>query len=107
MDRVRVESEKSGLLLNAKKTKVMQIRRNPVDHIDNVTINSVPVENIKQFTYSGVVFTDSYNDSTEIKKRLAIAKQATVSLTNIWKDKNISLMTKKRLLNSLVFSIAS
>ena len=30
-----------------------------------------------------------------------------MTLTNIWKDKNISLETKKRLLNTLVFSIAN
>ena len=30
-----------------------------------------------------------------------------VSLTNIWKDKSITIATKKRLLHSLVFSIAS
>ena len=30
-----------------------------------------------------------------------------VSLMNIWKDKSITIATKKRLLHSLVFSIAS
>jgi len=30
-----------------------------------------------------------------------------VALTNIWRDGSISLKTKKRLLNSMVFSIAS
>ena len=30
-----------------------------------------------------------------------------VSLTNIWKDKSITITTKKRLLHTLVFSIAS
>uniref|UniRef100_H2YWZ6 Reverse transcriptase domain-containing protein n=1 Tax=Ciona savignyi TaxID=51511 RepID=H2YWZ6_CIOSA len=66
-----------------------------------------PIENVKHFTYLGVVFTDTYDDSVEIKRRIAIAKNATVALTKIWKDRNIRLTTKKRLLASLVFSIAT
>ncbi|XP_042858758.1 uncharacterized protein LOC122244853 [Penaeus japonicus] len=95
-------------MLNAKKTKVMKIRRKTTDHDNgNIKINNEYIQNVKQFTYLGVVFTDNYDDTIEIKRRLAIARNATVALTNIWKDKNISLCTKKRLLNSLVFPIAS
>ena len=53
------------------------------------------------------VLTTSYDDTPEIKRRIANAKNVVVSLTKIWKDKGISLITKKRLLSSLVFSIAS
>ncbi|XP_027222208.2 uncharacterized protein [Penaeus vannamei] len=42
----------------------------------------------------------------EIKRRLAIAKNVTFALTNIWKNKSISIKTKKRLLNTLVFPVA-
>lgn len=42
-----------------------------------------------------------------IKLGLGMAKNAIVAFKNIWKDKNISLSMKKRLLNTLVFSIAS
>uniref|UniRef100_H2YWZ5 Reverse transcriptase domain-containing protein n=1 Tax=Ciona savignyi TaxID=51511 RepID=H2YWZ5_CIOSA len=108
VDRVRIESEKSGLFLNAKKTKVMKIIRTPdVNDETTVKINNEPIENVKHFTYLGVVFTDTYDDSVEIKRRIAIAKNATVALTKIWKDRNIRLTTKKRLLASLVFSIAT
>ena len=108
VDRVRHESEKSGLFLNPKKTKVMKIRKKPNDNDETIIkINNEPIENVKKFTYLGVVFTDKYNDSMEIKRRLAIAKNVTVALTKIWKDKNICLRTKKRLLTSLVFPIAT
>ena len=43
--------------------------------------------------------------TTEIKRRIGIAINATIALTGIWKDRSISLQTKKRLLSSLVFSI--
>ena len=37
----------------------------------------------------------------------ALLKVLMISLTNIWKDKGMSVTAKKRLLNSLVFSLAS
>ena len=55
----------------------------------------------------GATFTINGDYSKEIRKRIGIAKNATIALTNIWKDRNISLRTMKRLLQSLVFSIAS
>ncbi|XP_063598624.1 uncharacterized protein LOC134775096 [Penaeus indicus] len=67
VDRVRLESEKSGLFLNAKKTKVMKIRKKPDDNDETtIKINNEPIENVKQFTYLGVVFTDNYDDMFSI-----------------------------------------
>ena len=44
---------------------------------------------------------------TEIKRRICIAKNATAALGKIWKDKNISLVNKKLVLQTFVFPIAS
>ncbi|MCT5353382.1 hypothetical protein LZK34_32670 [Pseudomonas aeruginosa] len=74
---------------------------------EHVTINGMIVENVKEFTYLGAVLTNTYDDSPEIKRRITIAKNATIALNNIWKDRSITLRTKLRLLNSLVFPIAS
>ena len=109
VDRVKTESERSGLFLNVKKTKVMKIRKNPDidDNDSNFTVNNDAVENVTDFTYLGVTFTDNYDDSKETRRRIGIAKSATTALSNIWKDRSITLATKKRLLNSLVFPIAT
>ena len=61
---------------------------------------------MKQCTYLGAVSTNSYDDTTDIK-RIAIAKNAAASSTKIGKDKGKSLTTKKRLLSSLVILIVS
>ena len=82
-------------------------RQRAMNDDEHVTINGVAVENVKEFTYLGAVFTNTYDDSPEIKRRIAIAKNATVALNKIWKDRSITLKTKLRLLNSLVFPIAS
>ena len=75
VDRVRSESKKSGLLLNPKKTKVMKIQRTATE-VDNtnIKINNEPVENVKEFTYLGAVFTDNYDDRIEIKNDLQLPK---------------------------------
>lgn len=49
---------------------------------------------------------DKYYDNIEIKRRITIAQNATMALTNIRKDRPISLRTKKKQLNFLVFSFA-
>ena len=96
VDRVRHVSEKSGLFLNRKKKKVMMIRKKSEENDETINkIDNEPIENVEKFTCLGVVFTDNYDDSVEIKRRLAIDKNATVALTKIWKDKNICLRTKK------------
>ena len=77
------------------------------DDDTHIMINNEAVENVTQFTYLGAVFTNNYDDSVEIKRRIGIAKNATISLTKIWKNRSIDLKTKMRLLNTLVFSIAS
>ena len=107
------ESESSlqfGLTLNSNKTKVMKIVKNnqntkDADHI--IVNNNEIIENVKEFVYLGTLITNNYDDTKKIRRRLCIARSAMVSLTNIWKDKSITITTKKRLLHTLVFSIAS
>ena len=50
---------------------------------------------------------ESYDDSREIKRRIAIAKNAMISQVRIWKGRAMSNTTKNKLLKSLVFSIAT
>ena len=62
---------------------------------------------MKNFVYLGAISTEKYKDSKEIKRRIASAKNAMISLVNIWRDRAISVTMKKRRLKSLVFSIAT
>ena len=45
--------------------------------------------------------------SKDIRRRLAMARTSAISLTDIWKDRGISRTTKIRLMNALVFPIAT
>ena len=95
VNRVKLEIEKVGLFLNTKKTKVMKVQRNPTD--SGIVIDGKTVETVTKFKYLGAIFTSNGDDSTKVKRRICIAKNATVA-----KDKNISLDTKKRVLQTLV-----
>jgi len=87
VERVRTHSKAAGLFLNAKKTKVMKSLRNPADEDNNhISINGEPVENVQKFIDLEATFTNDYDDSAEIKRRIGIAKNAIVALTNIWRD---------------------
>ena len=68
VDRAKMESEKDDLFLNAKKTKVMKIQRNPTDH--GIVIDRGTAETVTKFKYLGAIFTNNGDDSTEVKRRI-------------------------------------
>ena len=109
VDRVSKASSQFGHLLNPSKTKVMKIFRKPNndEELNVITFNNERVENVKEFIYLGSLITNNCDDTKEIRRRLCITKTAMISIIQIWKDKGISTGTKKRLLGSLAFSIAS
>ena len=106
VDRVRTESEKAGLFLHAKTKNIMNVLRQAAEgEVDRTTcINGEKIENVKKFTYLGAVSTNRYDDTPEIKRRIAIAKNAVVSLTKIWKDKGICLIPKEIAIFSSFFN---
>ena len=107
LNRTQVASRERGLKLNVEKTKVMLISKNSNQEDFKITLEGETIEIVKEFKYLGTLITDNYDDTKEIRRRIAIAKYATVSLNKIWKDKSISKRTKIRLPRSLVFAIAT
>ena len=77
----------------------MKISRNEAEN-DNqhIMLNNIQsIETVNNFIYLGSMITNDYDDSSEIRRRLSLAKSAMISLTNIWKDIEMSVTTKKRL----------
>ena len=113
LTRVQDTSESAGLFLNVSKTKVMIVGEEPcegrgeINNDSNIQVNGEVIEVVHHFSYLGTMVTDQCDDSPELKRRLAIARNATVSLSTIWKNKSINRTTKIRLLRSLVFPIAT
>jgi len=74
---------------------------------DYILVNVQVVGNVKYYIYLGAMINVNYDDSKEIKRRIAMAKTAVISPVKIWQDRVISITTKGRLLKSLVFSVTT
>ncbi len=96
-------AELSGLKINISKTKTMVFGRPNIEK--NLIINNTEVENVEEFTYLGSVITWDNDCSVEINRRIDKARSAMASLKDIWKNKQINLQTKLKLLRTCVFSV--
>jgi hypothetical protein len=101
LKRVKKASEKSGLYLNMKKTKILTTAKWNVFELDGEEI-----EVVKDFSLLGSLIDRDGGCKREVKRRMALSKQAMVGLQKIWKDKNITLRTKMRLVKAMVFPVA-
>ena len=73
----------------------------------DLVINGENIETVENFICLGANIKNDCNDSKEIRGRLTMERNAVISLNNVWKDRSIGLKTKIRILNTLVFTIAT
>ena len=98
-------SERFGLSLNAKKTQVMVIGRHTSSI--NIMYNGAPLEQDKQFIYLGASFNEKGDTIKEVKRRVAIAKRASGDLHRIWRNREIPIPLKKKLVQLMIWPIMS
>ena len=103
INRVASASNKHGLYLNSKKTKIMAIGRNKTE--TNIFLNNERLEQVESYLYLGASISEDGTCMPEIKTRLAIAKSNMLKLLNIWKDKSIQTTLKIRLIKALIWPI--
>ena len=97
---VKVESEKVGLKLNIQKTKIMAS-----GPITSWEIDGETVETVSDFILGGSKTTADGDCSHEIKRRLLLGRKVTAKLDSIFKSRNITLPTKVRLVEDMVFPV--
>ena len=95
-------STKYGMEISAEKTKLMTNNTKGISL--DVRIGGQKLETVQSFKYLGSVVTDE-GSKQEIMSRIAQTISALTKLKAIWKDKNIALSSKIRLMRSLVISI--
>ena len=95
-------STKYGMEISAEKTKLMTNNTKGISL--DVRIGGQKLETVQSFKYLGSVVTDE-GSKQEILSRIARTIGALTKLKTIWKDKNIALSSKIRLMRSLVISI--
>ena len=106
INKVHEISKKYGMEISIPKTKTMVFDSNSKDPVKaNIQIENTTLDQVDKFKYLGVTFTASNDSTTEIRCRLMQASIVLGKLQRIWKDDDISLKTKLRLLNALVYPV--
>ena len=98
--KVKKESEKVGLKLNIQKTKIMPFGLNISWQIDGDT-----VESVTDFILGGSKITADGDCSPKIKRRLLLGRKVMTNLDSILKYRDITLLTKVRLVKAMVFPV--
>ena len=98
--KVKEESEKVGLKLNIQKTKIMAS-----GPITSWEIDGKTVETVSDFIFWGSKITASGDCSHEIKRHLLLGRKVMTNLDSILKSRDITLSTKVRLVNAMVFPV--
>ena len=97
---MKEESEKVGLKLNIQKTKIMAS-----SPITSWQIDGETVETVANFILLGSKITADGDCSHEIKRRLLLVRKVMTNLDRILKSKDITLSTKVRLVEAMVFQL--
>ena len=100
--KVKEESEKVDLKLNIQKTKILA--SSPVTSWE---IDGETVETVADFIFWGFKTTADGDCSHEIKRCLLLGKKVMTNLDSIFKSREISVLTKVRLVKAMVFPVVT
>ena len=98
MRKGKEESEKVGLKLNIQKMKIITFRP--------ITSWQIDGEIGTDFIFLGSKITADRDCSHEIKRHLLLGRKAMTNRDSILKTRNITLLTKVRLIKAMVLPIA-
>ena len=100
INKLEQASSDHGMEISGEKTKIMTNNNFTTD----IMIKDQKLEKVTQFKYLGAVVSDE-GSKPEILARIAQTTAALTKLKHIWKNRNISLVSKIKLMRSLVISI--
>ena len=96
-----MHSEAKGLSINLKKTECMAISKdNPPACL--IRIGTHEIRQVESFIYLGTLINQDGRCDNEILRRIAMAKDAYSKMSKLFKNHEISLDTKKRLLKCYI-----
>ena len=98
--KVKEESEKVGLKLNIQKTKIMAY-----SPITSWEIDGETMETVTDFILGGSKITADGDCSHEIKRCFFLGRKVMTNLDSILKSRDITLPTKGRLVEAIVFPV--
>ena len=98
--KVKKESEKAGLRINIKKTKIMAS-----GPITSWQIDGETMETVTDFIFLGFKITADGDCSHKITRCLLLGRKAKTNLDSILKSRYINFLTKVRLVKAMVFPV--
>ena len=98
--KVKEKSEKIGLKLNIQKTKIMVS-----GPITSWQIDAETVETASDFIFLGSKITAEGDCSNKIKSHLLLGREVMTNLDSILESRDITLPTKVRLVNTMIFPV--
>ena len=98
--KVKEESEKPGLKLDIKNTKIMAS-----GHITSWQIDGETMKTVREFIFLGSKITADGDCSHVIKRCLLLGRKAVTSLDSILKSRDITLPTMVCIVKAMVFPI--
>ena len=98
--KVKEESEKVGLKLNIRKTKIMAS-----GPITSWQIDGETMETVTDFIFGGSKITADGDCSHEMKRHLLLGRKVMTNLDSILKSRDITLPTKVHLVKAMVFPV--
>ena len=99
--KVKEESEKVGVKLSIQKIKIMAS-----GPITSWQIDGEIMETVRDLIFLGSQITADDDYSHEIKRCLLLGRKAMTNQDNILKSRDITLLTKVRLVKAIVFPVA-
>ena len=102
VERLEKTSTSYGMEISAEKTKLMTNNTQGIS--TEVKVNGQRLETVTSFRYLGSIITDE-GSKPEILARIAQTTAALTRLKHLWNDRNITVISKIRLMCSLVMSI--
>ena len=97
--KVKEETEKVALKFNIQKTKIMAS--------GPITSWQIDGERVSDFIFPGSKITADGDCSHEIKRRLLLGRKVMTNLDSIFKSRDITLLTKVRLVKAMVFPLVT
>ena len=98
--KMKEESEKVGLELHIQKTKIIALGPITSGQIDGDTM-----ETVTDFIFLGSKITADGDCTHEIKRRSLLGRKAMTNLDNIFKSRDITLLTKVCLVKGMIFPV--
>ena len=73
--------------------------------LDSIIVDSVNIELVERFVFLGDLITSDGQIDMELRRRIAMGKRAMGSLRKIFKDRDLRLATKVKIVQTLIFPI--